>query len=210
MSIGATIRRMLGPLEPAVSRLYRAAFFDMAAFARAVREWTDAESILEVGCGDGLATQELRRAFPRAAITGIDIQPVVGKLFRGDRSSIRFLSVGLPSFAKRHRGHFDLVVICDVLHHVAPADRRDLLYCAAQVLRQGGRLVLKEWERRRNMAHLFAWISDRFITGDRVQFETAVALREMTSEVLGAPVEREFRLPPWQNNLALFIRPSLR
>src|SRR5207302_3763370 len=36
MSIGKAIRRLLGPLEPIAIRLYRASFFDVAAFARAV------------------------------------------------------------------------------------------------------------------------------------------------------------------------------
>jgi len=51
----------------------------------------DAARILEVGCGTGLATEELRRVFPQAEITGIDILPVPGRLFRataqGSRSS---------------------------------------------------------------------------------------------------------------------------
>ena len=58
MPIGPAVRRLLGPLEPKVARLYRDAFFDVGAFARAVRSWTDAARILEVGCGDGLATEE--------------------------------------------------------------------------------------------------------------------------------------------------------
>src|SRR5438067_13840260 len=69
MTIGQRVRALLGPAEPAVGRIYRGLFFDLAAFADEVRRWTDAATILEVGCGDGLATEQLRRAFPRAAIT---------------------------------------------------------------------------------------------------------------------------------------------
>ena len=70
MSIGKAIRRLLGPLEPIAIRLYRASFFDVAAFARAVRAWTEAGTILEVGCGDGQATEELQRAFLGVPING--------------------------------------------------------------------------------------------------------------------------------------------
>jgi len=210
MALGPAVRRLLGPIEPAAARLYRDAFFDVSAFAAAVREWTDASSILEVGCGDGLATAELRGAFPRAAITGIDIQPVVGRLFRGDRAGVTFLSGDLDSFVAGRRERFDLVVICDVLHHVPAAQRAGLLRCAAQALRAGGSLAVKEWERRPNLAHLGAWFSDRFITGAQVRFETADALRALVESALGAPVEREVRLPPWRNNLGLFLRPGAR
>jgi len=44
--------------------------------------------------------------------------------------------------------------------------------------------------------------------GDKVRFETAPALRQLAGEALRAPVERELRIAPWRNNLALFIRPS--
>jgi 2-polyprenyl-3-methyl-5-hydroxy-6-metoxy-1,4-benzoquinol methylase len=206
-TIGQRVRALLGPAEPAVGRMYRGAFFSLRSFASAVREWTDAGTILEVGCGDGLATEQLRAAFPRAAITGIDIQPSVGKLFRGDRAGVTFLTATLDDFVARNARRFDLVVICDVLHHVPPPDRPDLLRRAATALHQGGALVLKDWERRPNLPHLIAWISDRFVTGSKVWFETARGLREAASSALDAPVERELRFPPWRNNVAFFIRP---
>jgi 2-polyprenyl-6-hydroxyphenyl methylase/3-demethylubiquinone-9 3-methyltransferase len=187
--------------------MYRGAFFNLRSFASAVREWTDAGAILEVGCGDGLATEQLRAVFPSAAITGIDIQPSVGKLFRGDRARVTFLAATLDDFVSRNPRGFDLVVICDVLHHVPPPDRPELLRRAATALRHGGALVLKDWERRTNLPHLLAWLSDRFVTGSQVWFETAGALRTAASSALGAPVERELRFPPWRNNVAFFIRP---
>ena len=210
MTIGQRVRALLGPAEPAVARIYRGLFFDLAAFADEVRRWTDAASILEVGCGDGLATEQLRRAFPRAAITGIDIQPAVGRLFHGDRTGVTFRTEELDEFVARHRASFDLVVICDVLHHVPVPERSALLRRAAEALRPGGGLVLKDWERRANLPHLVAWFSDRFITGDHVRFETAQALRHLAMEALGRSVERELRVAPWRNNLAFLMRPGRR
>jgi 2-polyprenyl-3-methyl-5-hydroxy-6-metoxy-1,4-benzoquinol methylase len=210
VTIGQRVRALFGPAEPAVARIYRGLFFDLVAFADEVRRWTDASSILEVGCGDGLATEQLRRAFPKAAITGIDIQPAVGRLFRGDRAGVTFLAEKLDPFVARHRGSFDLVVICDVLHHVRVPERSVLLRRAAEALRPAGALVLKEWERRANLPHLVAWFSDRFITGDRVRFETAGALRDLAMQALGGSVERELRIAPWRNNLAFFMRPPRR
>jgi 2-polyprenyl-6-hydroxyphenyl methylase/3-demethylubiquinone-9 3-methyltransferase len=208
MPIGLTVRRLLGPLEASVGRLYRDLFFDVRSFADALRSWIDARSILEIGCGDGLVTEELRRAFPGAEITGIDVRQRIGTLFRGDRTGITFLSGDLASFARRNRSRFDLAVISDVLHHVEPQARPDLLRSAAAALRGGGGLALKEWERRLNLPHLFAWFSDRFITGDRVRFETAETWRALTGAVLEGNVEREVRFPPWRNNVGLFIRRS--
>ena len=65
----------------------------------------------------------------------------------------------------------------------------------------------KDWERRRNLPHLIAWLSDRFVTGSQVWFESARTLRELASSALGAPVEDELRFPPWRNNVAFLIHP---
>jgi 2-polyprenyl-6-hydroxyphenyl methylase/3-demethylubiquinone-9 3-methyltransferase len=210
MSIGERVRALLGPAEPAIGRLYRGAFFDLGKFADAVRGWTDANDILEVGCGDGLATEQIRRAFPRASITGIDIQENVGRLFGGRREGIEFRTEELDSFVARNRRSFDLVVICDVLHHVPPSGRVSLLRTASQALREGGALVVKDWERRRNLPHLLAWLSDRYITAAEVRFETADGLRAALAEALGGEIDREARFPPWRNNLAFFMRPARR
>ena len=206
MPIGLAVRRLLGPLEASVGRLYRDRFFDVRSFADALRSWIDARSILEIGCGDGLVTEELRRAFPGAEITGIDVRQRIGTLFRGDRAGVTFVSGDIASFARRNRSRFDLAVISDVLHHVAPQARPDLLRSAAAALCAGGGLGLKEWERRLNLPHLFAWLSDRFITGDRVRFETAESWRALAVAALEGIVEREVRFPPWRNNVGLFIR----
>lgn len=208
MSIGRLVRALLGPAEPAVGRLYRGAFFDLAEFADTLRGWTDAAEILEVGCGDGLATEHLRRAFPAAAITGIDVQKDIGRLFEGPRERVTFLSEDLEAFVARKRGAFDLVVVCDVLHHVPPPERAALLRRASEALRVGGALVVKDWERRPNLAHLLAWVSDRFITGDRVTFETAEGLRTSLTDALGVAPEREATFRPWRNNLAFLMRPG--
>jgi SAM-dependent methyltransferase len=207
MPIGLLVRALLGPFEASAARFYRDLFFDIRSFADALRTWIDASSILEIGCGDGLVTEEIRRVFPRAEITGIDIQPKIGTLFRGDRTGVAFVSGDLDRFARENPARFDLVVACDVLHHVEPAARPDLLRSAVRVLRRGGGLAIKEWERRPNLPHLFAWISDRFVTGAEVSFETAADWHALAHAALAAGVEREVRFPRWPNNVGFFIRP---
>lgn len=207
MSVGSLVRAALGPAEPWVARLYRRAFIDFGAFSSTLAGWTSASRILDIGCGDGLSTQHLASAFPDATLTGIDIAPAVGKLFTGDRSRVSFHSESLDSFVARQPRSFDLVVLADVLHHVPGAEREALLRRAAEALREGGKLVVKDWERRPNLVHFLAWFSDRFITGAQVWFETAAGLRALAERSAGA-VEREVRLPPWRNNIAFLIRPA--
>ena len=207
MSLGSTLRRALGPLERPISEWSRAAFFDVGAFAAELRSWCDPATILEIGCGHGHMTEALSGAFRSARITGIDVAPDPGRLFAGDRHRVEFRQQRADDFARERGAAFDLVVLSDVLHHVPPDERRELLAAAVRALARPGRLALKEWESSRTPVHLLAFLSDRVVTGDRVRFLTAAGLEDLVREaVAAAVVERMVRLPPWRNNFALFVR----
>jgi 2-polyprenyl-3-methyl-5-hydroxy-6-metoxy-1,4-benzoquinol methylase len=210
MGIGARVRRLFGPLEGPVTDLYRAFFVDVCKLGQLVRRWVPAaQQILEIGCGEGAVCERLSHEYPSSSITGIDITPKVGRLFRGDSSRVQFACATAEAFADAHPGGFDLVLLCDVLHHV-PWDQHGALLCdAGRLLRQGGALVVKDWELRRNLAHALAAFSDRVLTGDAVRFGGAAYFRGLLKEVFGpGSVLDEGRIPPWRNNLAFLVRPT--
>jgi 2-polyprenyl-3-methyl-5-hydroxy-6-metoxy-1,4-benzoquinol methylase len=208
MAIGPIVRRLFGPFEAPVANAYRGLFVNLAEIARAVRAYTNADSILEVGCGEGAMVEQLVRLFPDASITGIDISPRTGRLYRGDFSRVQFLQTSIESFAALRPAAFYVVLVCDVLHHVPPEHRRNFLMNARRTVRSGGLFVLKEWERRPNLVHLFGYLSDRWLTGDAVRYATADELRALVVDVFGRQaIEQELRFSPWQNNLAFFVRP---
>ena len=205
--MGPKIRAALGPLELPVARLYRSLFVDLGRLADEIRAAGPANAILEVGCGEGSLTQEIAARFHDSRIIGIDVSPRVGRLYRGDPARVTFRQSTVERLAEESPPHFDLVVLADVLHHVAPPLRRSLLESVRRVLRPGGLFLLKEWERRVNLPHTVAWLSDRFVTGDRVEFLREPELRQLVEDVFGAGcVEKDVRIRPHRNNLALFVR----
>lgn len=205
MRIGPAIRRAFGPLEPALANAYRRAFFDIRKFARLVEQCSP-DRILEVGCGEGAIAQAVTASVRGAHYVGIDISPRAGRLFHGDRSRVEFRVTAVEPFVAQHSGAFDVVLMCDVLHHVPPALRPQFLDAAASAVRPGGVLLLKEWERRPNALHLAVWFSDRVITGDSIRFETAESLRSLLARTLpGFSPFSEHRLPPWRNNIVFLL-----
>lgn len=210
-SLGAAVRRRLGRFETPAANLFRAAFLDLPELAQLVRRLGDPERILEIGCGDGALSEQLARVFPFAELLGIDIAAEPGRLFRGDRGRVRFRSIPAARLLDEDPDRrFDLVIICDVLHHV-PRDRRDqFLLDARRLTSSGGLLVVKEWERRCNLAHALAYLSDRYLTGDRVAYSTAAELTAKLRLLLPADDELVLatRTPPRRNNILLAFRTS--
>jgi len=204
MSFGSGVRSLFGPLEPAIARIYRGIFIDIGAFADTLSSWVTPTRILEVGCGEGHLTEELSRVFPSASITGIDISPRLGRLFGGNRSRVTFRNIPVEQLVAENPAAFDLVIICDVLHHVpVPARAAFLANCAACVA-HGGAFVLKDWKRTRTLIYGLCYFSDRFISQDQVvTYETAEDLRERFGLAF-EPVSREAYVPPWRSNILLF------
>jgi 2-polyprenyl-3-methyl-5-hydroxy-6-metoxy-1,4-benzoquinol methylase len=208
MGIGARVRRCFGPFEHVITDVYRGFFFHVGTFTRSVRDWfPEPKKILEIGCGEGSISEHLSRLYPQAQIVGIDIAANVGKLFKGDTTRVSFRRQTIQEFAPSHRQEFDLVLVCDVLHHVPWEMHDELLSEAKSTLKEGGGFVLKDWEWRRNLGLVLGYISDRYITGDRIRFATGAELRKSIDDTFGPGcVEKEIRIQPWFNNLAFFVR----
>ncbi len=98
-------------------------------------------------------------------------------------------------------------MLCDVLHHVPPADRADLVRAARRLTGSGGALVVKDWERGRDLGTAASYVSDTCITGDHVEFFAPGALDALVGEACpGDRIVGEGRVPPRRNNQYLIVR----
>jgi SAM-dependent methyltransferase len=103
-------------------------------------------TLLEVGCGAGRLQLPLAKAFANARCTGIDIDPTGLAAARaavrdaGFDGRVRIVEGDVASaFAP---ASFDVVVMVEVLHEIAPAIRPGVVAACARVLRPGGWLVI--------------------------------------------------------------------
>jgi 2-polyprenyl-3-methyl-5-hydroxy-6-metoxy-1,4-benzoquinol methylase len=208
VGIGSSVRHMIGPLEVPAIRLYRSRFINIDDLGVTIASITRARRILEIGCGDGAVAEVLCREFPAASFLGIDVTSAPGRLFGGDRSRARFRSMRSADLLAEAPEPFDLVVIVDVVHHVAENERMALLQDAAAMVAPGGMVVVKEWERGSGLANLAAYAADRYVSGDKtVRFLPGAELRQLIETGLpGFDVVCEARVPPRRNNLLLALR----
>jgi 2-polyprenyl-6-hydroxyphenyl methylase/3-demethylubiquinone-9 3-methyltransferase len=199
---------MFGPYERKISDIYRSIYIDIDAFARQVRDWRpDASKILEIGCGEGAVTSRLRATYPHAKITAIDITHRVGRLYEGSRENVQFIQCDVQQIAATESGQYNLVVLCDVMHHVPMELRAGVLNAARAVLAPHGSLVFKDWQRNKTPIHWLCYASDRWLTGDRVDYMTRNEMRASLGQCFGeSALIAETRIGPWWNNLATLVR----
>ena len=87
-------------------------------FSEALRHSGDVTSVLELGCNIGLNLSAIHSLFPKARLTGLEINPLAAEKARTrlPQADIRVGSLLKPALT----GTWDLVMIKGVLIHVAP------------------------------------------------------------------------------------------
>jgi 2-polyprenyl-3-methyl-5-hydroxy-6-metoxy-1,4-benzoquinol methylase len=208
MSIGSKVRRMFGPYERTISDLWRSMFIDLSDLTQQLLDWSPtAMRILEIGCGEGGVTERLALAYPDAHILGIDIAGNIGRLYRGRVEGVSFRQIAVQTLAEERSGLFDLIIMCDVMHHIAPSMRAEILAAAGTLLAPSGRFVFKDWVRTTTPIHCAAYVADRWLTGDDVKFlSCAEAQRLLVASFPNASLGGQARIRPWRNNFALLLQ----
>ncbi|MFM1884873.1 MAG: hypothetical protein RL026_30 [Pseudomonadota bacterium] len=96
--------------------------------------------ILDAGCGIGLLRAPLRRAFPKAAYTGLEVSAYLCRRYGWQQG-------GIQDYHSRER--FDLVICYDVVQYLKPAEARRAFANLARACRgvlYFGVLTKQDWE----------------------------------------------------------------
>ena len=101
---------------------------------------------------------------------------------------------------------FDLIIMCDVLHHIPTGLRPEIIAAGRSLLAPKGRFVCKDWARTATPIHWIAYAADRWLTGDHVRYSTAGEAEALFAEKFSASkVQDRATIGPWRNNFAFLM-----
>ena len=96
--------------------------------------------VLDFGCGIGLLAGLLKNYLPSIQLDGFDVsQESIGKVNPGLASQGTF-----TSDLSRLGGNYDLIVLANVMHHIPPNQRPDVVQDLGERLARGGSLAIFE------------------------------------------------------------------
>lgn len=102
-------------------------------------------SILDFGCGIGMALHPLHLAFPKAQITGVDPSIKSLDIAAQEHQDINIRLFSLADFdADRDIAGFDLMVISCVLHHIDSCQHSSVLKSLSHRCSPSGRIAVFE------------------------------------------------------------------
>ncbi len=100
----------------------------------------DVRRVLDYGCGIGMLSTQLKLQFPKSQVDGFDPSP--GSIARVNPALVAQGS--FESDPNSLSSTYDLIVMANVLHHVKPVNRQNLVADVASRLAPDGRLVVFE------------------------------------------------------------------
>ena len=120
---------------------------------------TDVPLITEFGCGYGRLTREVQRAFPKALVTGIDINPkIIAEAKKRDKDAVYGVRADLTGSPKQNA-----IYCVQVLQHMPTERKQQFFKEAAAILKRGGVLAFQYVE----------GTTDTFLTDD-AQFKRCI------------------------------------
>ncbi len=165
------MRRALGPrLARCAGRWYRAIFVDLGREATALSTaLPHAAHVLDIGGGDGEHLNHLLRLRSDLQVTTLDPAATVGQWIesRFDARVLKLPSTDLGQYLSSGRPDPDVVLLADVMHHIAESARPAFLACIKSLLGRVPdlRIVVKDAQPGHWRTWLAYW-SDRYVTGD--------------------------------------------
>jgi len=117
--------------------------------------------IYDLGCGAGLLSNMMALASEKRQVTGVDLSRKkidIAQKSLGDRPNIEFRTADVLNFTFRNP---DIIVMCDLLHHIPFQTQENLLRRLYNSLNKGGLLLIQDIDKTPFHKYIFALSVDK-------------------------------------------------
>lgn len=166
---GGKIFQLLAPT-------YRRIFYSINMFTKMTIPQGFSGALLDLGGGDGAVLNKLLKSASPTLVYFIDPTPSAGMMVTYP-NVIKKSGFYLHEVKEIQDLSFDLILLVDVLHHVQPEMRKELLVRALNRLSSTGSLLIKEVEPKGFRSKLTYW-ADVYISKDPVV--SFLSLKDLT------------------------------
>ncbi|MBP0018982.1 MAG: class I SAM-dependent methyltransferase [Cyanobacteria bacterium SBLK] len=121
------------------------------------------ESILDLGCGTGSMALHLKRAFPEAKVTGLDLSPYMLAIadYKSQQAGLDIhWQHGKAEATPLRDRSFDLIMVALLFHETPPEITRAILRECFRLLSEGGQIIVSDGNQK-NLRHV-EWVSNIF------------------------------------------------
>ncbi|MDJ0599816.1 MAG: class I SAM-dependent methyltransferase [Crocosphaera sp.] len=152
------------------------------------------EKILDLGCGTGTTTIDLKKTFPEALVMGLDLSPymlvIADKKSQKSKQEILWKQ-GLAEATEMPDFSFDLIIISLLFHEMPQATSQKVIQESLRLLKPQGQLIILDANQSR-LRHL-KWLTQLFrepysatyAQGNVIQWLEKVGFLDIKAKAMG-------------------------
>jgi len=163
-------------------------------------------TVVDIGCGYGIFANYLALKSTNRNVVGIDLiqkRISIAKKIYGQSTNLNFFCSNITD---TQLPKADVITAIDVLHHIPSHDLQNkLLKSCYSVLKEGGKLILKDLDKKPKWKYLFNYIHDYLMTrGDPVLYQDESSIKNLLKNS-GFKIEKTIKIQNYPYSHILFL-----
>lgn len=174
--------RQLIDKYPLTARLYNYLRISILPIAKIADYVPKEGTIMDVGCGYGLIDMYLAKTSKKRRVLASELNSKrveIASAVAADIENVKFVAEDL--ITNKPNEPIDCILLVDLLHHVDYQSQQGLINSIKQILKEGGKLVIKDMDVKPKFKYYWNLVHDKIMTkGDPLFF---IGCKELASSL---------------------------